>query len=76
VKIAKWGNSFAVRLPVGTMEALEWQDGDEVDLSVVDGRELRLRRKLSPDEAIARLRELSKPFPPGFKFNREEANER
>lgn len=43
VKIAKWGNSLAVRLPKSAVEAAGLQPGAEADL-VVEGRDLRLKR--------------------------------
>jgi antitoxin MazE len=42
-KIAKWGNSAAVRLPKAALEATGLQAGAEVDV-VVEGRELRLKQ--------------------------------
>jgi antitoxin MazE len=42
-KIAKWGNSVAVRLPKAALEATGLQAGAEVDV-VVEGRELRLKQ--------------------------------
>lgn len=45
VKVAKWGNSFAVRLPKAAVAAAGIEPGAELDL-VVEGRELRLKRPL------------------------------
>jgi antitoxin MazE len=42
-KIAKWGNSAAVRLPKAALEAAGLRAGAEVDV-VVEGRELRLKQ--------------------------------
>jgi antitoxin MazE len=42
-KIAKWGNSAAVRLPKAALEATGLQAGAEVDV-VVEGCELRLKQ--------------------------------
>jgi hypothetical protein len=33
-------------------------------------------RKISREDALEKIRELSVPLPPGFKFNRDEAHER
>ena len=30
MKVAKWGNSLAVRLPAAVVEALQLQDGDDI----------------------------------------------
>ena len=40
VKIAKWGNSAAIRLPKAVMEEMHLVEGGEAELSVAKG-ELR-----------------------------------
>lgn len=42
-RIAKWGNSAAVRLPKAILEEMNLKPGQEVDLTLRD-RELRLRK--------------------------------
>ncbi|HZV21679.1 MAG TPA: AbrB/MazE/SpoVT family DNA-binding domain-containing protein, partial [Hyphomicrobiales bacterium] len=37
MRVAKWGNSLAVRLPASVVEALGLQEGDEVEI-VIAGR--------------------------------------
>ena len=37
VKIAKWGNSAAIRLPKAVMDGLKLGEGAELDLSLVEG---------------------------------------
>lgn len=37
-KIAKWGNSLAVRVPRPFAEEIGLEEGREVDLSLVDGK--------------------------------------
>jgi antitoxin MazE len=43
VKISKWGNSLAVRLPKAAVEAAGLAEGSEVEVTV-EGGELRLRQ--------------------------------
>ena len=74
--VAKWGNSLAVRLPAAVVQALELKEGDEVEVQSMDRRSLQIRRKMTPEEALETFKRLRKPLPEGFKFNREEANER
>jgi len=76
MKIAKWGNSLAIRLPAALVEALSLKEGDEFDISQAGDNTFAMTRKRTPEEALARLRELGRKIPPDFKFNREEANER
>ncbi len=48
MKVAKWGNSLAIRLPVDAVQALGLKDGDEVEISVSNDRHLMLARKTTP----------------------------
>jgi antitoxin MazE len=50
--------------------------GDKVELRIADDRDSEIARNSSVEWALARLRELRRPLPPGFKFDRIEANER
>jgi antitoxin MazE len=76
MKVAKWGNSLAIRLPASLVEQLGLKEGDEVELT----RGAQGSLEVSPDErrkqAIERMRALSVPIPPDFRFNREELYER
>jgi antitoxin MazE len=76
MQIGKWGNSLAVRLPAAVVEALELMEGDEVEIHVVDARELAVARKPGRDELLKRLRAFRGRLPEGFKFDRDEANAR
>ena len=76
MRVAKWGNSLAVRLPKALVDELSLAAGDE--LEVVDATRERLavvkdeRRK----QALERLASMRIALPPDYKFDREEANER
>ena len=79
IQIGRWGNSLAVRLPKALVERLKLKEGDEIDSEVIekaladaDAEALERRR----DEAMQRIRERRRPLPPGYKFDREEANAR
>lgn len=74
--IAKWGNSLAVRIPAAVVEALRLQEGDEIDIPVLDGREWAVTRKPDRAEVLRRLRALRGRLPADFKFDRDEANAR
>ena len=69
---------MAVRLPAKLVEELGLREGDEVTLHPVDGRTLRIERDARVKAAVERLAEIGKSasVPPGFKFDREEANAR
>lgn len=76
MKIAKWGNSLAVRIPKDVAEALGLAEGDEVEIEAGRVGVLRLNRQMTRQEALANLRRLRGTMPPGFRFGREEANAR
>jgi antitoxin MazE len=76
MKVAKWGNSLAVRLPAAVVEALELKEGDDIQIRIADGRELEVSRKPSRDELLRRLRAFRRRLPADFKFYRDEANAR
>ena len=76
MQVAKWGNSLAIRIPAAVVELLELKEGDDVEISVAGDRKLSIDREKSRAWAIEMLRKLKKPLPPGWKFDRDEANER
>ena len=76
MQVSRWGNSLAVRLPAKLVEQMGLKEGDEVELRAADERTLEIERDRRLDEAMARLRALAVPLPPGYKFNREELYER
>ena len=51
LKVSRWGNSLAVRLPVKICEMLEISDGDKLILTVKDGEMV-----LQKDPAVRPLR--------------------
>jgi antitoxin MazE len=76
MQVAKWGNSLAVRLPAAVVEALKLKEGDQITIHVAGTRDFDVSRDRTRQEAIEKLRKLRRPLPPGFKFDREEANAR
>ena len=76
MKVAKWGNSLAVRLPAAVVEVLQLEDGDDVEIRVDAPRTLTVVKKPDIEEMFARVRKLRGAMPKDFKFDREEANER
>jgi len=66
MRVSKWGNSLAIRLPAAVVKVLKLKEGDQIEVHITSHREL----------AINRLRQLRRPFPPGFIFDRKDAYER
>src|SRR5205814_8326577 len=51
MRIAKWGNSLAVRLPAAVVEALDLKDGDDIELTVLDEKGARRDPEAQPRRA-------------------------
>ena len=76
MQVSKWGNSLAIRLPAAAVETLNLKAGDEINITVAGEKEFVVERKPTREEMIARIMKMGMELPPGFKFNREEANAR
>ena len=76
MQVSKWGNSLAVRLPSAVVDALGLREGDQIEIRIAGARVFEVRRDPSKQRALARLRKLRRPLPPGFVFDREEVNAR
>ncbi len=76
MRVAKWGNSLAIRLPAAVVEALELKAGDEIDVRVAGDRAFDVARDESRQRALERLRAFRWKLPADWKFDREEANAR
>jgi len=75
MQVSKWGNSLAVRLPAAVVETLDLKEGDQIEVRIAGPREFEVDRDRTRERALARLRKLRRPLPPGFTFDRAEANE-
>jgi antitoxin MazE len=72
------------------VDALGLREGDDIEIEVAGSRNFKIgrdhsagttapgpqRRDHSKDDAIERLKPLNWSLPPGFRFSRDEANER
>ena len=70
MKVSKWGNSLAVRLPAKLVRELGLKEGDTVSQDV-----LRLR-KIAKEEALEQIKQTRWTLPEGYRFDRDEANAR
>lgn len=77
MKISKWGNSLAIRIPADVAETLGFAEGDQVKIASVDGK-LVAEREKTIDEMWERFEEIRKKveWPADYKFDRDEANSR
>lgn len=75
MQVVKWGDSLAVCLPDAVVEALQLKEGDEITVEAGE-RSIQVVRDRTKEEAVATLRSLARPMPPGWRFSRDEANQR
>jgi antitoxin MazE len=76
MRVARWGNSLAVRLPAAVVEALELSEGDDIEIHIADTRRLDVARKPGREALLQRLRAFRGRLPADFRFDRDEANAR
>ena len=76
MRVSKWGSSLAVRLPKALVEALKLSPGDE--LKVVEAAKTRIAVEKVDKRAefVRQVEQFHFPLPEGYKFDRDEANER
>src|SRR5215467_1354460 len=76
MQVSRWGNSLAIRIPSVVVEALQLKEGDDVEVTVAGLRQLSVDRDRKREKALETVRRLARPFPRGWQFDREDANER
>jgi antitoxin MazE len=76
MRVAKWGNSLALRLPRAVVDALGLKEGDDIEVHLAGRRIFELERAATPQELSRRLRKFRGRLPAGFRFDRLEANAR
>jgi antitoxin MazE len=73
VKIAKWGNSLAIRLPATLVDDLGLKEGDDVQLRRAPDGALDLAVEPSVEEWFDRVRAMGPLVPAGYAFKRRDA---
>ncbi|HKN27119.1 MAG TPA: AbrB/MazE/SpoVT family DNA-binding domain-containing protein [Roseiarcus sp.] len=76
MRIEKWGDSLAVRLPEALVKSLELKAGDEVELAPLPGGAIGVAKIDPGADFLKAMNQFNWPAPEGYKFDRDEANER
>ncbi len=76
MRISKWGNSLAVRLPANIVEEMNLKEGDEIELVRAGMESFIVHRYDNPTQLFDRIRRFRGRLPKGFTFDREGAHER
>jgi antitoxin MazE len=76
MKVSKWGNSLAIRLPAELVEKLGIKEGDELveQPGFAEEKQVLLTKQKTFEEKMERLREIRKKseLPSDYKFDRNE----
>lgn len=76
MQVSKWGNSLAVRLPKALVEALKLSPGDELNVVEATKGRIAVEKVDKRAEFLRQVEQFRFPLPDGYKFDRDEANER
>lgn len=76
MKVARWGNSLALRIPSIVVDVLDLKEGDDVDIRVSGQHSFEISRDDAFERALERIRSFKIQLPDGWVFDRDEANER
>jgi antitoxin MazE len=83
MRVSKWGNSLAVRIPSSLAEQLNLKEGDELAVTEAAAGRLELQKVVDEEKRLEQRRRLIDELhafhgllPADFKFDREEANAR
>lgn len=76
MKVAKWGNSLAVRLPSAVADAMQLREGDELVFNVSQTGDVRVEKTGDRQAWIESLRRFEGRMPAGVRFDRDDANRR
>lgn len=76
MRVSKWGDSLAVRLPKELVEAMALKSGDELDVVATENGRCELVKHDKAQEFLDALKAFRFDLPPDYKFDREEANSR
>ncbi len=74
MQISKWGNSLSIRIPAAVIEALELEEGDDIEVVVANESTFGIRKKPSSQTLLKRLHKFRGRLPDDFIFDRESAN--
>ncbi len=76
MRVSKWGNSLAVRLPKALVEELHLAPGDELTVVAASRTEIVVEKRDRRAEFLKAMEQFRWPAPEGYTFDRDEANER
>jgi antitoxin MazE len=76
MQVSKWGNSLAVRLPKKLVEDMKLIPGDELVVVEASKDEIAVEKIDRRTRFLKEMERFNWSMPEGWKFDRDEANER
>jgi len=76
MRVSKWGNSLAVRLPQELVQDLGLAEGDEIEMIAGDLETFIVHKLDDPEVLLERIRRFRGRMPKGFRFDRDADHER
>jgi antitoxin MazE len=77
MQVCRWGNSLAVRLPKALVEQLGLKEGDELNVVAASNGVVEIETRADQRRrALERMAARRWTVPEGYRFDRDEANER
>jgi antitoxin MazE len=77
MQVSKWGNSLAVRLSKALVEELGLKEGDQLNVVAASNGTIEVQtREDQRRRALERMAARNWTLPEGYRFDRDEANER
>jgi antitoxin MazE len=74
MRVTRWGDSLAVRLPAPVVEALELKEGDDIEVQVVGRAHSQVAPASERQSLVAELRRYRGTLPENFRFDRLDAH--
>jgi antitoxin MazE len=75
MRVERWGDSLAVRLPTALVEALDLKEDDHVEIYAAGKQPLAADDAPAARELLKRLRKYRGRLPSGFRFDRSAAHD-
>ena len=76
MRVSKWGNSLAVRLPRAVVDSLGLRSGDRLEIVSATAERVVLAKDRRRERAVERMRARAWPLPASYAFDRDDANAR
>ncbi len=76
MRVTRWNDALAVQIPEEVAKSLDLKEGDEVELTVVSNGDQGPLSGEEREKALEYIRSRRWKLPEGWKFDRDEANER